>query len=190
MSQAFLQLLTWVGSVSLVASAAQKIIVLSDGKIVSDSHNLTKSTLDLLSGAGEDVDAEITAPQEVDPDIIDTPKPADAKVPGGKEATKLVKEEGRAKGRVPKIMIWTYIKNFGGPFVIICIICLSLTNQFLGLANSYFVGLWSDQYTQHPDDVNVNLWLVSYKQYLPYQETLLTIRLGIIRWCSYGNCTI
>lgn len=87
-------------------------------------------------------------------------------------------------------MIWKYIKNFGGPFVIICIICLSLTNQFLGLANSYFVGLWSDQYTQHPDDVDVNLWLVSYKKYPPYQETPLTIRLGIIRWCSYGNRTI
>ncbi|RPB16599.1 hypothetical protein P167DRAFT_500063 [Morchella conica CCBAS932] len=169
--------------VSLVASAAQKIIVLSDGKIVSDSHNLTKSTLDLLSGAGEDVDAEITAPQEADPDIIDTPKPADAKVPGGKEATKLVKEEGRAKGRVPKIMIWKYIKNFGGPFVIICIICLSLTNQFLGLANSYFVGLWSDQYTQHPDDVDVNLWLGLYAGVL--MGTVLFETFTYIVWFAF-----
>lgn len=147
--------------VSLVAAAAQKIIVLSDGKIVSDSHKLSKSTLDLLNEA-EEAETETPAPMEVDPDIIDTPNPTRVKAPSGNGASKLVKEEGRAKGRVPKVMVWKYIKNFGGPFIIICIICLSLANQFLGLANSYFVGLWSDQYTQHPDDVNVNLWLGLY----------------------------
>lgn len=154
--------------VSLVSDAAKKIIVLEDGKVVSESKNLTKSAINLLDEAAVQGAPSSSSSQQVDGDIIDSSKlssePMDKSQMDGKakDAAKLVQEEARAKGRVPKTMAWKYMKNFGGPAAVVLVTILSMTNQLGGLANSYFVGLWSDQYNKHPGDVNVGLWLGLY----------------------------
>lgn len=151
--------------VSLVSSAAKKIIVMSDGKVVSESQNLTESAISLLGMAAVQ---EVSSGSSSQRDIIDDSKLSSktvdkSQISGkGKEAGKLVQEEGRAKGRVAKTMAWKYMKNFGGPAAIFLVVMLSMMDRLGELANSYFVGLWSDQYNKHPDDVNVGLWLGLY----------------------------
>lgn len=56
---------------------------------------------------------------------------------------KLVLEEERAVGRVPKTLVVEYVKNFGGPFVIMSLLASSILLEFTALGNTFFVGLWS-----------------------------------------------
>jgi len=100
-------------SVSLVSSAAKKIIVLANGRVVSDSspEALSDDAIELLRET-----EEADAPGE---------QPIEATVPEvkPKDSGKLITEEARNKGRVPKKLVFEYLTYFG-PFIIIVILVL------------------------------------------------------------------
>lgn len=179
--------------VNLVSDAAKKIIVLSDGKVISESQNLTESTISLLGVAAVLEATSGSSLKRVDGDIIDDSKissePIDKTQTNGKGkgTGKLVQEETRARGRVSKAMVWKYMKNFGGPAVIVLVLSLSMLDRLAELLNSYFIGLWSDQYNQHPDDVNVGLWLGLYAAVLMGTLVWETLTYGtwfIFQWIA------
>jgi hypothetical protein len=122
---------------------------------------LTDSTLDLIQDTTEDSEEPLR--QAPDPDVIDTPTNSDT----AKGSGKLLTEERRAKGRIPIAMIWDYVKNWGGYFAILIAISLSIANQLGLLANPFFLSKWSDEYTRHPKDMDVGLWLVCVHLYHP-----------------------
>lgn len=177
---------------SLVSDTAKKIIVLSDGQVISESQNVSESTINLLSVAVQGVSSGSSS-QLVDGDIIDDSKLSSeladkTQTNGkGKRAGKLVLEEARAVGRVPKAMIWKYMKNFGGPAAVVFVVALSMMDRLGDLMNSYFVGLWSDQYNKHPDDVNVGLWLGLYAAVLTGTMVWQTLTYGawfVFQWIA------
>lgn len=179
--------------VSLVSDAAKKIIVLSDGQVVSESQNLTESAINLLGVAAIQEVASGSSSQHVDGDIIDDSKLSSKLVDKtqtntkGKRTGKLVGEEARAVGRVPKAMIWKYMKNFGGPAAVVFVLALSVMDRLSDLINSYFIGLWSDQYNKHPDNVNVGLWLGLYAAVLTGTMAWQTFTYGawfVFQWVA------
>lgn len=148
---------------SLVSAVAKKIVVLSDGQVVSEGapESLDESLIDIIKEDAEEIKAKDLV--VADPDIIDSP--AEAPVSNGKTkspAGKLVQDEAYGTGRMPKRLIWEYIKHFGGLAVLVMLAMFITFNNFGSLINQYFVALWTDEYTNHPDTVNVNLWLGLY----------------------------
>jgi len=59
---------------------------------------------------------------------------------------KLVLEEERAVGRVPKKLVMEYLKQMGGPFMLLLLIGSCIALQLVSLSISFFVGLWSGEF--------------------------------------------
>ena len=138
-------------SITLVAPAADLVVILSDGKIVSSGPPTLLPDL-LLGGVLED------ATETVEETLVslDTAGSGPA---GGAETEptvdmkastkgKLVLEEERAVGRVPKKLLFGYVRSLGGPFFIALLVLSSVTLQLIGLGNSFFVGRWSGSYNK------------------------------------------
>ncbi|KAH8147533.1 uncharacterized protein LAJ45_08360 [Morchella importuna] len=149
--------------VSLVSSYAKKIVVLADGKIISDGlpQNIPPSAINVIPNIEPDDFGN--SGQESDPTtqtfqdkIVKT-----APEVNGKNLPKLVKDEDRAKGKVPIVLIWDYIKSLGSPIVLVYLVATSVLMEFAFVGSSLFLAVWSDQYSK-PGDVNVNLWLGMY----------------------------
>lgn len=62
------------------------------------------------------------------------------------KAKKLVLEEERAVGRVPKTMVFGYIKQMGGPFLVALLIASCIFLELVSLGNTFFVGMWSGRF--------------------------------------------
>jgi len=58
---------------------------------------------------------------------------------------KLVLEEERAVGRVPKKLVMEYLKQMGGPWMLLLLIGSCATLELVSLSISFFVGLWSGE---------------------------------------------
>jgi len=152
---------------SLVSSVAKKVIVLEDGRIVSDCAPQALP-VDMIGIIAEEEPAaqKVTQPT----DLIDVPPKAlsingvrnGAPKPNGTSKGKLVQEEGYGTGRIPKRLIWDYLRNYGGIVVMVLLMIFNIADRLGELANQFFVALWSDEYTNHPDNVNVDLWLGLY----------------------------
>jgi ABC-type multidrug transport system fused ATPase/permease subunit len=153
---------------SLVASAAKKVIVLADGCVVSDCapQALPADVIGIIKDDAQEIQAEVQQPA----DIIDAPPKASdsngqanglAKTTG-KGTGKLVTEESYGKGRIQKRLIWDYLRNYGGIAILCVLTFFAVVDQLGGLANQYYVALWSDEYTKHPGSVNVDFWLGLY----------------------------
>ena len=82
----------------------------------------TASTESLLDGGQNPVTVDVSSPSK------------------GK---KLVLEEERAVGRVPKALVLGYIKQMGGPFLIALLIASCIFLELASLGNTFFVGMWS-----------------------------------------------
>ena len=70
-----------------------------------------------------------------------------------KSAGKLIVAEEKAIGRVETEAIMILISGIGGWAVWTAIIVLRLARAFLGIAQPWFVGYWTLQYTTNPDGV-------------------------------------
>ena len=70
-----------------------------------------------------------------------------------KSAGKLIVAEEKAIGRVETEAIMILISGIGGWAVWTAIIVLRLARAFLGIAQPWFVGYWTLQYTMNPDGV-------------------------------------
>lgn len=137
-------------SVSLVASIADLIVVVSDGSIVSTGPPTLLPEL-ISDGLLTDIDttgAEDIIRMTVDASVLDG-EPVEvgavASEQGAKPSMKgkLVLEEERAVGRVPKTLILGYIKSLGSPLFIALLVGSSVLLEFASLGNTFFVGLWS-----------------------------------------------
>ncbi|KAH0611111.1 uncharacterized protein H6S33_011538 [Morchella sextelata] len=148
--------------VSLVSSYAKKIVVLADGKIISDGlpQNIPLSAINVIPNIEHDFGH---SDQESDPTTQAFQDKVVKTAPevNGKNLPKLVKDEDRAKGKVPIMLIWDYIKSLGSPIVLVYLVATSVLMEFAFVGSSLFLAVWSDQYSK-PGDVNVNLWLGMY----------------------------
>lgn len=123
-----------------------------------------------------------------------------ANVSDPSKGKKLVLEEERAMGRVPKAMVFGYIKQMGGPFLVTLLITSCIFLELVSLGNTFFVGMWSGRYLlcanqdllltivdayRQPDQVNANLWLAAYACLL-FGTTLATgITYGLWYWAQF-----
>jgi hypothetical protein len=128
-----------LSSVSLVSSAAKKIIVLADGKVTSDCapQALTKDIIGILNEDNLiDVGGDSTPAAPNEPLIevqIDGPKPIARENDNTKaKPTKLVKDEAYNSGGVSKWMIWDYLKFFGGPLILVMLMIFNFADQLGG----------------------------------------------------------
>lgn len=168
---------------SLVSSAAKKIVVFNDGQVMSDGppSSLSDDLLELIeeAPATEDPAATEIAPK----DIIDSPptdEPGETAIKtNGKSAGKLVQEETYAKGSVSKKLLWKYMMYLGSPLVLVFLMSLNVLDEFGGLLNQFYVGLWSDEYTKHPDTIDVKFWLAMYAAVLFGTTVFDTVVYGI-----------
>lgn len=150
--------------VSLVSSCAKKVVVLADGKIISDGlpQNLSPSAIEVISKVehpedldSSDQESNLTIQVSQDGNI------QAAAEANGKNPIKLVKDEDQAKGKVPIMLIWDYIKCLGSPIVLVYLVATSVLMEFVLVGSSLFLAVWSDQYSK-PGSVDVNLWLGMY----------------------------
>jgi ABC-type multidrug transport system fused ATPase/permease subunit len=156
---------------SLVASVAKKVIVLADGRIVSDCVPQALST-DVIGMIKEDPQEIQGESQESAAGIIDAPPKANDSYTqasgslngktNGKGTGKLVTEESYGTGRIQKRLIWEYLRNYGGVVILVVLMMLNVADQLGGLVSQYYVALWSDEYTKHLGSVNVDFWLGLY----------------------------
>ncbi|KAA8907557.1 P-loop containing nucleoside triphosphate hydrolase protein [Sphaerosporella brunnea] len=155
---------------SLVATTAKKVVVLADGCVVSDCtpQELPADIIGILKQDAQDAKAEVMESAA----IIDVP-PKSATPNGaangntngktnGKGTGKLVMEEAYGSGRMEMRVVWEYLSNYGGAVIICLLMLFNLADQLGGLANQYYVALWSDEYTNHPGHVNIDFWLGLY----------------------------
>ena len=117
--------------VSLVAPAAKKIIVLAGGRVVSDCtpEALPHGAIEILKENGTSDLGQSKSNNMSPADQIGATEPTrDA---NARKAGKLVAEEGRASGRVPKILVWQYLRYYGPPVVILGLVLLGVVNQLI-----------------------------------------------------------
>lgn len=176
--------------VALVSSAAKKIVTLDDGNVISDCapENMSEDAIQVLDNAETQLANKADQKAEsLKNDIIDTPhptgEPATKPVAPKKASGKLITDETTEKGRVDMSLIFDYLKNFGGPLVMVLLFGLSVSNQLGSLMQGYYIGFWSDQYTTDPDNVNVDLWLGVYGAVLIGTSLLNTFAYGV--WWFY-----
>jgi hypothetical protein len=120
-----------INSVSLVSSYAKKIVVLADGKIISDGlpQNIPLSAINVIPNIEHDFGH---SDQESDPTTQAFQDKVVKTAPevNGKNLPKLVKDEDRAKGKVPIMLIWDYIKSLGSPIVLVYLVATSVLMEF------------------------------------------------------------
>ncbi|RPA89809.1 hypothetical protein L873DRAFT_1831877 [Choiromyces venosus 120613-1] len=127
--------------VSLVSSAAKKIIVLANGRVVSDSspEALSDDAIELLR---ETEEADTVAIDVVPGEPVEQPREAIVPEAKPKNSGKLVTDEARNKGRVPKKLVFEYLKYFGPLFITFVLVFISvldkLVDQFLLIGTSIF----------------------------------------------------
>ncbi|PWW78291.1 P-loop containing nucleoside triphosphate hydrolase protein [Tuber magnatum] len=144
--------------VSLVSSAAKKIIVLDNGRMVSDSspEALSDDAIELLR---ENEEADIVAGDVALGEPVE--QPIEAMVPEAKlkNSRKLVAEEARNKGRVPKKLVFEYLGYFGPLIITFFLVLISMLDKVVDLVDTFYIGLWSNEYSK-PGPVDVKWWLV------------------------------
>ncbi|KZO91773.1 P-loop containing nucleoside triphosphate hydrolase protein [Calocera viscosa TUFC12733] len=102
--------------------------------------------LRIVNGGMEEVklaaisDAAGSEETAVDPEL----PPIHSILNGNPNAIKLVKEEERAVGRLPKTMIFRYMLQFGGWPVFILAIGVACATQFSFLSTTFWVALWTN----------------------------------------------
>lgn len=133
-------------SVSLVASAADQLVILQDGVLVTAGPPALLPDL-ISNGILEDEPQDITqmtvesltlngGSAEASPEIS-------ANGTTSSKKGKLVLEEERAVGRVPKKILLDYLQQMGGPMLIALLIGACILMELASLVNTFFVGLWS-----------------------------------------------
>jgi hypothetical protein len=107
--------------------------VLSDGKIIPEGAPdlLSDDAIELLEETGDislnqNKDAPKAEALFVEQSNGATESTLESKP---KKSGKLILEEERAVGRVPKKLVWQYIKYFGGPAIIVGLAFFSMMNQ-------------------------------------------------------------
>jgi len=112
-------------SVSLVSSAAKKIIVLANGRVVSDSSPETLSD-DAVEFLRETEAADIAASHAVPGELVERPIETIVREAKPKNSGKLVTEETQNKGRVPKTLAFEYLKYFGPLIITVFLVLISV----------------------------------------------------------------
>lgn len=89
------------------------------------------------------VETEQIGTPSTEPLLDEGQNPMTVNVSSPSTGKKLVLEEERAVGRVPKTMVLGYIKQMGGPFLITLLIASCILLELVSLGNTFFVGMWS-----------------------------------------------
>ncbi|KAG0635925.1 hypothetical protein HOY80DRAFT_892204 [Tuber brumale] len=146
--------------VSLVSSAAKKIIVLANGRVVSDSspEALSDDAIELLR---ESEEVDIAARDVVPGEPVEQPVETVVQKAKSKNSGKLVAEEARNKGRVPKKLVFEYLKCFGPLIITVFLALISVLDEVVDLVDMFYIGLWSNEYSK-PGPVDVKWWLSMY----------------------------
>ncbi|KAF8443446.1 hypothetical protein BGX38DRAFT_1095677, partial [Terfezia claveryi] len=176
--------------VSLVAASAHQIVVLNDGSLVSAGPPALFPDL-LSSDKTENIEvaeAEVITRMAAESLALNGVS-HDLTVPTMQDKTssrkgKLVLEEERAVGRVPKKLVMEYLQQMGGPFMLLLLIASCIAMELVSLSISFFVGLWSDAY-RHPEEVNVNRWLAGYAAIICLNSLVTGFTFGISYWAQW-----
>lgn len=152
--------------IHLVSKAASKIILLEDGRIISNTapEALPIEMMNVLDEAVEtkaDAEEEAKIANEEIALAQEDPKPNNSAKKDKKPAAKLVVEEERAIGRVPKTLVFKYMQSFGGIGIVFILLLFTLIDEGASILSTLFIGLWADAYSK-PGEVNVNWWLTMY----------------------------
>jgi ABC-type multidrug transport system fused ATPase/permease subunit len=139
----------------LVKKAARKIIVMEQGKIVSELHS-------------EDSLANLASNAQLLLDDIEDTKLDESAVPAkinglsaenaGKSG-KLVLEEERAVGRISRKTVFEYMGYFGNPFFIAGLWCAVTLGQAGNILNNWWIAHWSDAYARYGPETKAGFYL-------------------------------
>jgi len=141
--------------VNMCKKAARKIIVMEQGRIVSEVHsaeslaNLNNVTQELLAEDDEDKLDVSAIPTKVD---STTPDKAE-------KSGKLVLEEERAVGRISRKAIFEYMGHFGSPVFLAGLWCIVLVDQAGSILNNWWIARWSDSYEYIGSDTKAGFYL-------------------------------
>ena len=122
--------------VSLVAPAAKKIIVLAGGRVVSDCapEALPDGAIEIQKENGTSDLGQCKSNDMKPTSQMGATEPTRDR--NARKSGKLVAEEGRASGRVPKILVWQYLRYYGPPAVVFGLVMLSVMNQLIQYVSS------------------------------------------------------
>ena len=99
--------------------------MLANGRVVSDSspETLSDNVVELLR---ETEEADIAAGDTVSGELVEQPIEAIVQEAKSKSSGKLVTEEARNKGRVPKKLVFEYLKYFGPLTITVFLVLISV----------------------------------------------------------------
>ncbi|KAL7413558.1 P-loop containing nucleoside triphosphate hydrolase protein [Mrakia frigida] len=154
--------------IAMAGPAADFLVTLQDGRVKAQGSVNEVLKTDPALFVEEKVDegkAEIAA--EID--ALEGPVDAVVEKPVAKDG-KLVLAEEKAEGRVSRQAINLLISSLGGWIFWLVVLTSIVLDQFLVLAQTWWLGEWADQYDpRHPEDASN----VSVKFYLFYYCTLV-----------------
>lgn len=141
--------------VNLVKKAARKIIVMEQGKIVSEVHS-------------EDSFANFAANTQLLIDDVDDAKLDEGAIPArinsgvpenSAKSGKLVLEEERAVGRISRKTMFQYMGYFGNPFFLAGLWCVVSLGQTGNILNNWWIARWSDAYARFGPETKAGFYL-------------------------------
>lgn len=99
--------------------------MLANGRVVSDSSPETLSD-DAVEPPRDTEEADIVAGDAVPGELVEQPIEAIVPEAKPKNSGKLVTEEARNKGRVPKRLVFEYVKYFGPLIITVFLVLISV----------------------------------------------------------------
>lgn len=141
--------------VNLVKKAARKIIVMEQGKILSEVHseqslaNFTSNTPLLL----DDLDTIKLDESAVPAKVNNLPSENAGK------SGKLVLEEERAVGRISRKTMFEYMGYFGNPFFLAGLWFAVSLGQTGNILNNWWIAHWSDAYAKYGPSTKSGFYL-------------------------------
>jgi ABC-type multidrug transport system fused ATPase/permease subunit len=143
--------------VNMAKNAARKIIVMDSGKIVS-----VLSSADSLASLSPDAQRLLQETEDEVDDKLDEsaiPTNVDNTTAKPEKSGKLVLEEERAVGRIPRKVVFQYISNFGSPFFIAGLFLAVSLGQAATIMNNWWLARWTDEYALHGLQTNAGFYL-------------------------------
>ena len=142
-------------NIALTAHVAENVLMLGrNGKVVRqgavEDVLQTSATLRAVVEKQRDLNEEVEYKGANRSDVDDGKK--------GSDAGKLIVAEEKAEGKLQKAVIMMYLRACGSPPI--WAVCLSLICVCVaaGIAQTWFVGLWSSQYEDHPSSEIRVMW--------------------------------
>lgn len=122
---------------------------MSSGSLDSAAISTVNSSVDILKAAENGTS---------------TPAEAEDGKPDEKAATKLIKDEEKAEGRISRRALYSFFGTFGGPTYWFIYFALLVGGQALAAFQTFWLGLWAKAYERasDPADVSPTFWLGLY----------------------------